>query len=130
MKDFEGTIITKLPQTGTSIFAVMSGLANEYKAVNLSQGFPDFPISEELIGLVNHYMKSGYNQYAPMPGVAPLRQAISQMFKTNHGALYDADKEITITAGATQAIFTAISAFIACRAALACTAGPRGCPRS
>lgn len=112
MKQFEGTIITKLPQTGTSIFAVMSGLANEYNAVNLSQGFPDFPISAELIELVNHFMKKGYNQYAPMPGVAPLRQAISHMFNTNHGAQYDTEKEITITAGATQAIFTAISAFI------------------
>ncbi|MBC8321020.1 MAG: aminotransferase class I/II-fold pyridoxal phosphate-dependent enzyme [Bacteroidetes bacterium] len=112
MNPFEGNIATKLPQTGTSIFAVMSGLANEYKAVNLSQGFPDFPISKELIGLVVHFMKKGYNQYAPMPGVAPLRMALSKMFKENYGASYDADKEITITAGATQAIFTAISAFI------------------
>lgn len=112
MNLFEGNIITKLPQTGTSIFAVMSGLANEHKAVNLSQGFPDFPISEELIELVNHFMKKGFNQYAPMPGVAPLRKALSRMFKKNHRASYDVDKEITITAGATQAIFTAISAFI------------------
>ena len=112
MKLFEGNITTKLPQTGTSIFAVMSGLANEYKAVNLSQGFPDFPISEELIDLVNHFMKKGYNQYAPMPGVAPLRKTLSLMFKKNHKASYHPDKEITITAGATQAIFTAISAFV------------------
>ena len=90
----------------------MSQLANEYKAVNLSQGFPDFPISEELIELVNHFMKAGYNQYAPMPGVEPIRKAISDMFSTNHGANYNIDKEITITAGATQAIYTAISAFI------------------
>lgn len=112
MEQFEGNIITKLPQTGTSIFAVMSGLAHEYKAVNLSQGFPDFPISAELIELVNYYMLKGYNQYAPMPGVASLRKALSQMFKKNHGANYDVDKEITITAGATQAIYTAISAFV------------------
>jgi len=112
MKQFEGNIITKLPQTGTSIFAVMSGLANEHKAVNLSQGFPDFPISSELIELVNYYMLKGYNQYAPMPGVESLRKALSQMFKKNHGASYDINKEITITAGATQAIFTAISAFV------------------
>ncbi len=112
MKRYEGNIITKLPQTGTSIFAVMSQLANEHKAVNLSQGFPDFPISEELIELVDHFMKTGHNQYAPMPGVAALRNEISQMFKLNHGVDYDADKEITITSGATQAIFTAISTFI------------------
>ncbi len=112
MKLFDGNIITKLPQTGTSIFAVMSQLANEHNAVNLSQGFPDFPISEELINLVNHFMKEGYNQYAPMPGVADLRKQISLMFEKNHGASYDAEKEITITAGATQAIYTAISAFI------------------
>jgi len=109
---FQGNITTKLPQTSTSIFAVMSQLANDYKAVNLSQGFPDFPISEELIELVHHFMKNGYNQYAPMPGIAPLRNAIADMFKNNHNASYDVDKEITITAGATQAIFTAIAAFI------------------
>ena len=112
MKLYEGNIITKLPQTGTSIFAIMSQMANEHNAVNLSQGFPDFPISEELISLVNHFMKKGYNQYAPMPGVPELRKMISHMFKQNHGAEYDSEKEITITAGATQAIFTAISAFI------------------
>jgi len=112
MKQFDGNIITKLPQTGTSIFAVMSQLANKHGAVNLSQGFPDFPISGELIDLVIHFMKKGYNQYAPMPGVPELRKQISKMFKDNHGTDYDADKEITITAGATQGIFTAISAFI------------------
>ncbi len=112
MELFEGNIVTKLPQTGTSIFAVMSQLANEHNAVNLSQGFPDFPISEELIDLVNHYMKQGHNQYAPMPGVQELRQMISQMFEQNYGASYNSESEITITAGATQAIFTAISTFI------------------
>jgi len=112
MNLFQGNIISKLPQTSTSIFAVMSQLAVEHNAVNLSQGFPDFPISVELIDLVNHYMKDGYNQYAPMPGIAPLRNALSNMFKLNHGAVYNADTEITITAGATQAIYAAISAFI------------------
>lgn len=112
MKHYDGNIITKLPQTGTSIFAVMSQLANEHNAVNLSQGFPDFPISKELIDLVNQFMKKGYNQYAPMPGVPELRNQISAMFKQNHGADYDPDKEITITAGATQGIYTAISSFI------------------
>lgn len=112
MNNFEGSIITKLPHTGTSIFAVMSQLANEHNAVNLSQGFPDFPISEELIKLVNKNMKNGHNQYAPMPGVSELRKSISKMFKKNHRAEYDPDNEITIVAGATQGIYTAISAFI------------------
>ncbi|PLX04990.1 MAG: methionine aminotransferase [Marinilabiliales bacterium] len=103
---------SKLPNTGTSIFAVMSGLAIEHNAINLSQGFPDFPISEELIDIVNYYMKEGYNQYAPMPGVISLRKAISEMFEQNHNSYYNPDTEITIAAGATQALFTAISAFI------------------
>ena len=109
---FRGNIQSKLPQTGTSIFAVMTGLAKEHNAVNLSQGFPDFPISEELIDRVTYYMKSGFNQYAPMPGVAELRNAISKMFKLNHGADYHPDKEINITAGGTQALYAAIAAFI------------------
>ncbi|MCF6343039.1 MAG: aminotransferase class I/II-fold pyridoxal phosphate-dependent enzyme, partial [Bacteroidales bacterium] len=112
MNRFKGNIISKLPQTGTSVFAVMSGLAKEHNAVNLSQGFPDFPISEELIARVHYYMKKGFNQYAPMPGVAELRQAISKMFDCNYGANYNPETEITITAGATQGIYTAISAFV------------------
>ncbi len=112
MNNFDGNITTKLPHTETSICAVMSQLAAEHNALNLSQGFPDFPISQELIQLVNHYMKKGYNQYAPMPGVAQLRKMISTMFEKNHGAKYDSDDEVTIVAGATQGIFTAISAFI------------------
>ncbi|MBN2614579.1 MAG: aminotransferase class I/II-fold pyridoxal phosphate-dependent enzyme [Bacteroidales bacterium] len=112
MESFNGTITSKLPQTGTSVFAVMSQLAREHNAINLSQGFPDFPVSEELIDLVHYYMRKGYNQYAPMQGVPELRTALSQMFQKNYGARYDADKEINITAGATQALFTAISAFI------------------
>ncbi len=112
MDVFKGTIQTKLPNTGTSIFAVMSALANEHQAINLSQGFPDFPISEELIDLVHYYMRKGFNQYAPMPGVPALRSAISGMFKDKYGILYDPDREINITAGATQALFTSISAFI------------------
>lgn len=103
---------SKLPNTGPSIFAVMSGLAIEHKAINLSQGFPDFPISEELIDRVTYYMKEGFNQYAPMPGVVALRKSISDMFEENHNSYYDPETEITITAGATQALFTAISAFI------------------
>lgn len=109
---FEGNIHTKLPNTGTSIFAVMSALANEYNAVNLSQGFTDFPVSTELIDRINFYMKKGFNQYAPMPGVPELRKAISKMFIQSHGAKYNPDTEINITSGATQALYTAISAFI------------------
>jgi len=112
MNNFNGNIVSKLPQTGTSIFAVMSQMANEHKAVNLSQGFPDFPISGELIDKVHHYMQKGFNQYAPMPGVAELRQAISKMFVKNHGANYNPETEINITAGATQGLYTAISAFV------------------
>ena len=112
MKSFDGHFDSKLPGAKTSVFAVMTKLAHEHKAVNLSQGFPDFPIDAELISKVNHYMKKGYNQYAPMPGVPELRKAISKMFKENHDAEYDFENEITITAGATQALYTAISAFI------------------
>jgi len=112
MEAFKGTIHTKLPETGASIFAIMSQLAAENNAVNLSQGFPDFPVSEELIERVHHYMREGMNQYAPMPGVKPLREAISRMFSDKYGVTYNADTEINITAGATQALYAAISAFI------------------
>ena len=106
------SVESKLPNTGTSIFAVMSGLAVEYGAINLSQGFPDFPISGELIEKVNYFMKQGKNQYAPMPGVIELRNAISKMFRLNHNNFYNPDTEITVTAGATQALFAAITAFV------------------
>lgn len=112
MPQFSGNISTKLPSTGTSIFAVMSKHAVEQKAVNLSQGFPDFRIDPKLIKRVNHYMKKGFNQYAPMPGVPVLRQAIAAHFKHTFNADYDWQDEINITAGATQAINTSISAFV------------------
>ncbi len=112
MDNFNGNLTSKLPATGTSIFAVMSGLAREHKAINLSQGFPDFPISEELISLVNQNMKAGNNQYAPMQGVPVLRKRISELFNERYKAYYHPDHEITITAGATQALFSAITAFI------------------
>lgn len=112
MHNYPGNLISKLPFTGTSIFAVMSALAREHNAINLSQGFPDFPVSEELVKLVNTYMKKGFNQYAPMPGVQPLREAISAMFSDKYKADYHPETEITITAGATQALFSAIAAFI------------------
>ncbi len=112
MQDFSGTITSKLPGTETSIFAVMSALANETGAINLSQGFPDFPISEKLIELVNKYMRQGMNQYAPMLGVQALREVISEKVFNMYAASYHPNKEINITAGATQAIFTIISAMI------------------
>jgi methionine aminotransferase len=107
-----GNIKTKLPRSGESIFAVMSKYSIEQNALNLSQGFPDFEISGELIELVHHYMKKGFNQYAPMPGVPKLREAISKMVEMNHGQYYNPETEINITAGATQALYTAISAFV------------------
>lgn len=112
MPQFNGQIFSKLPNAGTSIFAVMSKMAADYHAVNLSQGFPDFPISEKLIARVHHYMKKGFNQYAPMPGVLPLRKAIAEKTKASYQIDYCPDKEITITAGATQALFTPITAFV------------------
>jgi len=112
MENYTGSIVSKLPFTGTSIFAVMSALAREHNALNLSQGFPDFPVSEELIKLVNSNMKKGHNQYAPMPGILPLREGISEMFEKKYGAKYHPETEITITAGATQGLFSIIAAFI------------------
>lgn len=112
MLNFDGQIFSKLPQAGTSIFAVMTKMALDHGAINLAQGFPDFPVSAKLIARVNHYMKKGFNQYAPMPGVPELRKAIAgKAFKT-FGISYDPESEITVTAGATQAICTAVSAFI------------------
>lgn len=109
---YDGLVKSRLPNAGTSIFAVMSGLANEVGALNLSQGFPDFPISMELVDLVNHYMRKGFNQYAPMPGVPALREAIALKAFETFGITYDPQTEINITAGATEAIFCVITAMI------------------
>ncbi len=106
------SVISKLPQTGTTIFTTMSALANEVGAINLSQGFPDFDTAPELIKLVNTAMKKGHNQYAPMAGVVALREQIAKKTEKLYGAVYNPDTEITITAGGTQAIFTAITAMI------------------
>ena len=105
-------IISKLPQTGTTIFTLMSALSNEVGAINLSQGFPDFETSPKLIELVNKAMKNGHNQYAPMAGVLELREQIALKTERLYGATYNPDTEITITAGGTQAIFTVITAVI------------------
>lgn len=103
---------SKLPSIGTTIFTIMSGLANEHKAINLSQGFPDFEVDPELIALVNESMKRGNNQYAPMPGVMTLRERIAEKCNKLYGCNYDPDTEVTVTSGATQAIYTAITAFV------------------
>ena len=112
MQDFPGPIVSKLPGIETSIFAIMSSLANETGAINLSQGFPDFPISDKLIELVNNYMKKGMNQYAPMIGVQALREVIAEKISNIYNASYHPEKEINITAGATQALYTVISSMI------------------
>lgn len=105
-------ITSKLPGLKTTIFTIMSKLAKEYNAVNLSQGFPDFEMDSTLIGLVNDAMKAGYNQYAPMQGVFALREEIAKKYENLYGAVYHPETEITLTVGATQAIFTAITAIV------------------
>ncbi|NOZ36105.1 MAG: aminotransferase class I/II-fold pyridoxal phosphate-dependent enzyme [Chlorobi bacterium] len=102
----------KDPNIKTSVFAVMSKMANDYNAVNLSQGFPDFGVSEELIALVNKYMIAGYNQYAPMPGVFELRKKLSAKIQKLYNRIYNPETEITITAGGTQALHSTISTII------------------
>jgi methionine aminotransferase len=104
---------SKLPNVSTSIFAIMSSLSNEQNAINLSQGFPNFPISAELINLVSKAMKDGYNQYSPMSGIIELRETIAEKVSNLYGVNYNPETEITITAGATEAIYGIISAFIA-----------------
>ena len=103
---------SKLPHTATTIFAVMSALAEEHKAINLSQGFPDFPPDAELLKLVDRHMNLGRNQYAPMAGVRQLREVLSDILYRQSGYRYDVESELTITHGATQAIATAISCSI------------------
>lgn len=103
---------SKLPNVGTTIFTVMSALAAEHKAVNLGQGFPDFECAPELVNAVTAAMQAGHNQYPPMPGVPALREAVARKIEALHGKAYNPNTEITITAGATQAIITAILAIV------------------
>lgn len=105
-------IDSKLPRVGTTIFTVMSGLAAEHQAVNLGQGFPDFDCDPRLVDAVTAAMKSGLNQYPPMPGLVSLRQAIADKIARLYAKRYDVQSEITVTAGATQAILTAILAVV------------------
>jgi methionine aminotransferase len=106
------TISSKLPDVGVTIFTVMSKLAQDAGAINLSQGFPDFDVSPELIDRVRHYMQTGCNQYAPMQGVPTLRTAIAAKAEALYGACYDAETEITITSGATEALYAAVTAVV------------------
>ena len=103
---------TKFPAMGTTIFTVMSALATETNAVNLGQGFPDFNCDPKLLDDVTAAMAAGHNQYPPMPGVLPLRQAMADKIEALYGRRYDANSEITVTAGATQAIITAVLAIV------------------
>lgn len=104
--------LSKLPNSTTSIFTVMGKMAVDYKAINLSQGFPNFPGDPALVALVDRAMQDGFNQYAPMQGVAELRKEICDLVFRLHQYQYHPETEITITAGATQAIFTALAAVI------------------
>jgi methionine aminotransferase len=112
MMQFQGNLPTKLPLAGTTIFTVMSAMAREHQALNMAQGFPDFPCSPKLISLVNHYMTQGLNQYAPMPGVPALRQKLSDKVAHMYSASYDPEVEITIVPGATIGLYAAISAVV------------------
>ncbi len=112
MPKYPNSISSKLPKVGTTIFSVMSALANEHKAINLSQGFPNFDVNPKLISLINKKMKEGMNQYAPMQGVPQLREVLCEKMEKLYGAKYNPDTEITITAGGTQAIYSALTAIV------------------
>jgi methionine transaminase len=103
---------TKLPQVGTTIFTIMSQLAEQHQAINLSQGFPDFQPPARLVELVSRHMAAGRNQYAPMTGAAPLREAIADKLRALYGVHVDAGEDVTVTAGATEALFCAIHAVV------------------
>jgi methionine aminotransferase len=105
-------VTSKLPDVGTTIFAVMSQLAQDCKAINLSQGFPSFEPPAELIDRIDHYLRSGANQYAPMPGVPTLRNAIAVKVARMQGLNLDPDAEITVCTGATEGLFSAIQAIV------------------
>jgi methionine transaminase len=103
---------SKLPDVGTTIFTVMSDLARECGALNLSQGFPDFPVPEGLLARVIHHLEAGHNQYAPMAGVPALREAIARKTLALYGQRLDPESEVTVTSGATEALFSAIEALV------------------
>ncbi|MBZ9613653.1 aminotransferase class I/II-fold pyridoxal phosphate-dependent enzyme [Rheinheimera sp. MA13] len=106
------TFKSKLPAVGTTIFSQMSQLATEQQAINLSQGFPDFPASPKLVSALAQYSAQGLNQYAPMPGIAPLREQIAALIQRCYRRSVCAQQEVTVTSGATEALFVAISAIV------------------
>jgi methionine transaminase len=112
MPQFSGRIASKLPNVGTTIFTVMSRLAAEHHAINLSQGFPDFDCAQALRDLVPKYFNAGLNQYPPMAGVPRLREAIADKVETLYGTRYDPEHEVTVVPGATYGIFTAAATLI------------------
>ena len=112
MPRYSGQLRSKLPRVGTTIFTVMSKLAQEHNAINLSQGFPDFDCAPELRELATRYLNAGLNQYPPMAGVPALREAVAEKVCSLYGTEYDVDDEVTIVPGATYAIYTAIAATI------------------
>jgi methionine aminotransferase len=105
-------LASRLPSVGTTIFTVMSRLAADVGAINLSQGFPDFDCDPDLIEAVARHMRAGRNQYAPMPGVPALREAIAKMYLESYGRSYDPETEVTITSGGTEAIFDAVASCV------------------
>ena len=105
-------VTSKLPDIGVSIFAVQTRLANEHKAINLSQGFPDFDCDPALVDAVAKAMRDGHNQYAPMPGVLVLREALSTKIEKLYGRRYDPVTEITVTTGSTEGLFATITALV------------------
>lgn len=105
-------LISRQPTLQESIFSVMTRLALNHNAINLAQGFPDFDVPAELVEMVHRYMREGHNQYAPMPGVAALRRAVADKIFREHGRIYDPETDLTITAGATEALFAAILAAV------------------
>ena len=112
MPHYPGDIDSKLPRVGTTIFTVMSRLAAEHNAINLSQGFPDFDCAPELRALFTKYINAGLNQYPPMAGVPVLREAVAEKAYALYGTPYDVEHEVTIVPGATYGIYTAIAAMI------------------
>lgn len=108
----KSTINSKLPHVGVSIFSEMSGLANKYNAINLSQGFPEFDTPEYIKDKINHYITSGLNQYAPSSGLPKLQNAIADLVNSKYKANIDAVNQVTVTSGATEALFVAIQTLV------------------
>ena len=105
-------VSSKLPDIGVSIFAVQTRLANEHKAINLSQGFPDFDCDPALVEAVSRAMREGHNQYAPMPGVLALREGIAAKIEQLYGPKYDPMTEVVVTSGATAGLFATLTTFV------------------